>query len=46
MIERLDTLLDVFQCLEKTLSCRKFQADERSLVESIETSIKSCEELI
>ncbi|KAL9075568.1 MAG: hypothetical protein Q9161_001641 [Pseudevernia consocians] len=46
MIERLNSLLDIFECLEKTLSGRKFQVDERSLVESIETSIKSCEELI
>lgn len=46
MIERLDSLLDIFQCLQKTLPDRHFQADERSLVESIETSIKSCEEWI
>ena len=46
IFERLDSLLDIFQCLEKTLSGRKFQADERSLVENIETSIKSCEEFI
>ena len=45
-IERLDSLLDIFQCLKTTLSDRHFQADERSLIESIETSIKSCEELI
>ena len=46
MIERLDSLLDIFQCLKQALSDRHFQADERSLIESIETSIKSCEELI
>ena len=46
MIERLNSLLDIFQCLKNTLSDRHFQADERSLVESIQTSIKSCEELI
>ena len=46
MIERLDSLLDIFQRLKKTLSARHFQVDERSLVESIETSIKSCEEWI
>lgn len=46
MIERLDSLLDIFQCLKKTLSDRHFQVDERSLIESIETSIKSCEEWI
>jgi len=46
MIERLDGLLDIFQCLKKTLSERDFQADERSLAESIETSIRNCAELI
>ena len=46
MIERLVSLLDIFQCVKKTLPHRHFQADERSLVESIETSIKSCEEWI
>ena len=46
MIERLDSLIDTFQCLKKALSDRQFQVDERSLVESIETSIKSCEEWI
>ena len=46
MIERLDSLLDIFQCLKKTLLDRHFQVDERSLIESIETSIKSCEESI
>ena len=45
-IERLDSLLDIFQCLRKILSDRHFQAEERSLVESIETSINSCEEFI
>ena len=44
MTERLDGLLDIFQCLTKTLSDRDFQADERGLVESIETSIKNCDE--
>lgn len=44
MTERLDGLLDIFQCLTKTLSDRDFEADERGLIESIETSIKNCEE--
>ena len=44
--ERLDGLLDIFQCLTEALSDRDFQADERGLVESIETSIKNCNELI
>ena len=43
---RLDSLLNTFQCLRKTLSDRHFQADEQSLIESIETSIRSCDELI
>ena len=46
MIKRLEHLLETFQCLEKTLSDRKFQADERSLVKNIETSINDCEEWI
>lgn len=46
MGERLDGLLEIFQSLEKTLSDRKFQADEGSLVESIENSIKNCDEVI
>ena len=45
-VERLDDLLDVFQCLRKALSDRHFQTDERSLVQSIERSIKSCDEMI
>lgn len=44
MIKRLDHLLETFECLKKTLSDRKFQADERSLVKSIETSINDCDE--
>ena len=46
MIDRLDSLLNIFQSIRKTVSDRHFQEDERSLIESIETSIKSCEELI
>lgn len=46
MTERLESLLDIFQCLEKTLSDRGFQADEQSLISNIETSIKNCDELI
>ena len=44
--ERLDGLLEIFQSLGKTLSDRKFQADEGSLVESIERSVKNCDKLI
>lgn len=43
---RLESLLDIFQCLKKTLLDRNFQADEQALVKSIETSIKNCDELI
>ncbi|KAL8825018.1 MAG: hypothetical protein Q9191_004671, partial [Dirinaria sp. TL-2023a] len=43
---RLESLLGIFQCLEKTLSDRKFQADEQGLIKNIETSIENCDELI
>ena len=43
---KLDGLLEILQSLRKTLSDRKFQADERSLVEGIEASIKDCDGLI
>ncbi|KAK3173425.1 hypothetical protein OEA41_006754 [Lepraria neglecta] len=46
MIERLESLLDIFQCLEKTLLDRNFQADEQGLIKRIETLIKNCDELI
>ena len=46
MTERLDSLLITLQCLDKALSERRFRADERGIIESIETSIKSCEDLI
>ncbi len=45
-VTRLDRLLDTFQCLKKTVSDRRFQADELSMIENIEMSIKNCEELI
>lgn len=44
--EKLDGLVVILQSVETTLSGRKFHLDERSLVQSIETSIKSCEEMI
>lgn len=43
---RLESLVETFQSLEKALSGRIFQADERSLVKSIETSIIGCDESI
>lgn len=44
--ERLESLVETFQHLEKALLGRIFQADERSLVKNIETSITNCDELI
>ena len=46
MIERLKSLLSVLQILDETLSNRKFQADEQSLIGKIEISIENCEEFI
>lgn len=46
IVERLESLLEIFQHLEKALAHRIFQAGEQSLVKSIETSIKKCEEQI
>ena len=44
--KKLEALLEIFQFLEKTLLDRNFQADERSLIKRIETSIENCDELI
>ncbi len=44
--ERLVSLLDIFQCLEKTLEDRNFQEDEQGLIKRIETSIQNCQESI
>ncbi len=46
MTERLESLSSILQALDKTLSNRKFQVDEQSLIGNIETSIKSCDDLI
>lgn len=46
IIKRLENLTETLQPLEKALSGRTFQADERSLVKSIEKSITDCDELI
>ena len=43
---RLESLAKTLQQLEKVLSSRTFQADERSLVKSIEKSTIHCDELI
>lgn len=45
-IEKLDGLLITLQSVETTLSGRKSHVNERSLIQSIETSIKSCDEMI
>ena len=44
--EKLDGLLVILQSVKTTLLGRKFHVDERSLIQSIETSIKSCDEMI
>ena len=44
--ERLEDLREIFQSLEKPLSDRNFQTEERGLVERIEASINNCNELI
>ena len=46
MREKLDGLLVILQGVETTLSGRKFHVDERNLIQSIETSIKSCDGMI
>lgn len=46
MTERLENLLNIFQCLEKTLLDRNFQPDEQGLIKNIEKSIQNCDELI
>ncbi|KAL8664146.1 MAG: hypothetical protein Q9168_007966 [Polycauliona sp. 1 TL-2023] len=43
---RLEDLVDTFHHLEKSLSARVFQPDERNLVTRIEASINNCDELI
>jgi hypothetical protein len=44
--EKLQDLLDIFESLRNSVSNRKFQLDEQSLVEKIEASILTCEEMI
>lgn len=44
--ENLESLLSILQPLKKMLSNRKFRVDEKSLIDSIETSIQNCSELI
>ncbi len=46
MTEKLENLLSIFQSLEKALSNRKFQVDEQSLIDNIESSIKKCDKLV
>jgi hypothetical protein len=42
----LESLLDILQHLSKALATRNFEADERSLIERIENTIKECEKAI
>ena len=44
--QKLECLLEIFCSLEKAISDRNFQEDERELIKNIETSIKACDELI
>ena len=44
--ERLEDLLYIFRCLEKTLADRTFQEDEQGLIKSVDMSIKRCNESI
>jgi hypothetical protein len=45
-IQELESLLDILKHLRKALATRKFEADERGLVERIENTIKDCEDAI
>ena len=45
-MKRLESLLKIFTYLGETISNRKFQVDERDLVETIEASISECDNLI
>jgi hypothetical protein len=42
--EELESLLDILQHLSQALVSRKFEANERGLIERIENTIKDCEE--
>ena len=44
--QTLECLLEIFCSLEKAISDRNFQEDERELIRNIETSIQACNELI
>lgn len=44
--QKLEVLLEVFSSLDKAISNRNFQEDERDLIKNIETSIRSWEGLI
>jgi len=43
---RLVSLLDIFQELEKAVTCRKSQGDESNVIKTIEGSIEDCTEYI
>ena len=44
--KKLESLLDIFQHLDQALISRKFEADERSLIEKIKNTIRNCDEFI
>ncbi|KAK0514475.1 hypothetical protein JMJ35_003092 [Cladonia borealis] len=45
-VKRLESLLEIFNYLQETISNRKFQAEEQDLVNNIEASIGECRKLI
>ena len=44
--DKLNSLLEILQSIKKTLTDRKFLADEQDLVKNIEASIQNCDEVI
>src|SRR6266699_7082693 len=45
-VKKLDHLLNVLGILRNQLAKRKFRADEQNLIETIEGSMRDCEEVI
>ena len=45
-IQKLESLSDIFQQLEKTLASRRYEAAERSLIKKVENAIKDCDEFL
>jgi hypothetical protein len=44
--KKLENLLDIFQHLHEALTSRKFEPDERGLIETIDKTIGDCEDVI